>query len=110
MNPLLDWLGSGGIPVAKELAESRAIVCETCPENRAPKWWEWAKNPIADCIRERLEVKTAMQLRVSNEDGLNMCRVCGCCIRLKVWTPLERILPNVDVSEFPEYCWIRREQ
>jgi len=49
-------------------------------------------------------------MAVANEDKLNMCRVCGCCIRLKVWTPLHHIIENTpDTGKFPEHCWIRTE-
>jgi len=110
VNPLLDWLGDGGKAVEHSLAESRSKVCETCPENRAPLWWEWALDPIADCIRNRLEVKNQMNMRVTNEERLNMCRVCGCCLRLKVHTPLRHIVDNTDREKFPAHCWIRSEQ
>jgi len=106
VNPLLDWLGSGGQPVVPELAQARASICETCVENRAPRWWEVVKDPVADCILELLEVKTAMNLRVENEEKVNMCRVCGCCIRLKVWVPIQHVSQNKE--KFPEHCWIRR--
>lgn len=110
MNPLLDWLGDGGKPVTLALAQSRAWVCETCPENRAPRWWELAKDPVADCIRSSLEVKNGMSMAVANEEKLSMCRVCGCCIRLKVWTPLRHIIDHTpDTGKFPEHCWIRTE-
>ena len=109
MNPLIEWLGEGGVPVAQELAESRSKACEACPENRAPRWWEIALDPIAYCILRLLEVKNAMNLVVANEDKLHMCRVCGCCNRLKIWTPLSHIVKHDAPEKFHVNCWIRRE-
>lgn len=109
VNPLAEWLGSGGKTVSYEQAQSRAIVCQSCSENCAPRWWEISHDSIASCIRQILELKAGMKLKVSNEDSLHMCRACGCCIRLKVWTPLSHIVEHSDTSKLPDHCWVRRE-
>lgn len=35
---LLDWLGSSGRSVLRELAEKRAEVCSSCPQNQPGDW------------------------------------------------------------------------
>lgn len=108
-----DWLGDGGVPVKKELAESRALICETCPENRPGKIWEVIKHMAAMWIRREMEIKHTLDLKLSNEDNVGMCRACGCCNRLKVWTPLRHINEHTSkevFDRFPKHCWIIKEQ
>ena len=109
-NALTDWLGAGGTPVARDAAEYRARICLTCPLNVAPGWWDRnLKDPIAEMIRAGLEVKSGMSLHLDCEDGLHMCRACGCCARLKVWTPIQHILNHTDettMNKFDANCWI----
>lgn len=106
---IADWLGEGGKPVEQNLAEMRAFICELCPENAAPGWWDRFKTAIALAIRAALEVKHSMKLELSNEDKLHMCRVCGCCLRLKCWVPLEHLADHTSpeqLTKFPHSCWI----
>lgn len=113
MNPLVEWLGSGGEVVDASRAIGRANICEQCPLNIPGKWWEIAKDAIADTIRACLEVKQAMKLSVPNEESLFMCRGCGCNIRLKVWTPLKHIKGNLtseQARKLVDHCWIRTEK
>lgn len=115
---LIDWLGEGGTPVSAELANHRSFAClnadnlDRCPENRGVRWWERAKDTIATVIRHQLAIKHHMDLHVVRETELQMCRACGCCIRLKVWTPIEHIkahTPPETLKKFPSHCWILRE-
>jgi hypothetical protein len=110
MNPLIEWLGSGGHPVDRAEAERRAAICTTCPLNVAPLWWEqMLKDPIAEAMRITLEIKNKMNLTVDNEDSLHVCRACGCCTRLKVWSPLAIIKEHTPKSvNFPPHCWINQ--
>lgn len=107
-----DWLGEGGIPVDPRIATHRAFICESCPENQHGKWWEQAKHSIAEVMRIHLEVKNSHYIDVPNEHKLNLCRVCGCCLPLKVHVPLKHILDNTGaemLARFPENCWIPKE-
>lgn len=110
---LTEWLGQGGTPASRPLAENRAKICEMCVENRQPNWWqEMTTDPIAGWIRKALEVKQGMDLHLPNEEDLGMCRVCGCCTRLKVWTPLEHIFhhtPPGELEKYPPHCWYPQE-
>jgi hypothetical protein len=115
---LTDWLGENGSPVDPMVASFRAQRClianggQPCPKNVEPNWWDRVKHKIADWIRAELELKHRMALHVESEDKLHMCQVCGCCLQLKVWTPIKHIrdhTPAEKISQFPEYCWIKRE-
>ena len=115
---LKDWLGDGGQPVPSLRAESRAEACvhgnngKACPMNTAPNWWDRFKNAIALTIRAELELKNHLNLRVEPEDDLHMCGVCGCCLKLKVWTPIEHVKTHTSlnkISKAPGFCWMRRE-
>lgn len=115
---LVDWIGAGGHVVTQLKAEHRGFTCtqgdngKPCPLNKEPNWWERVKSVIADTIRRQLEIKEKVQLRVACEDDLNMCAACGCCLRLKVWTPTEHIKAHVDLvrlQKAPSWCWILKE-
>jgi hypothetical protein len=119
LEALADWLGDGGRPVHPVLAEMRATRCargnhgKACPLNRAPRWWEKAKEIVAAWIRKELELKNGMSLQVEEEEQIHMCGACGCCLRLKVWTPASHLRDHVDLKKLatlsPDYCWQRKE-
>lgn len=115
---LSDWLGAGGKPVSPEQAEQRARACaqgdngKPCTFNCAPKWWEYAKLAVAHWITKELEAKNKMGLSVPNESEIHMCSRCGCCLPLKVWTPIDHIRAHLhfdSVQTYPDHCWIKRE-
>ncbi len=115
---LRDWLGDSGDPVHPLVAEMRAERCvhgnngQPCPLNKAPRWWELAKEKAAQWIRKEIELKSHMNLRVSQEDGLGMCAACGCCIPLKVWAPgsvVKSHLTQNQLDKTPDFCWMRKE-
>lgn len=70
---LQDWLGDNGEPVHQMVAELRSNPClegnngEPCPMNKAPKWWERAKEKAAEWIRKELELKNNMRLEVDRK-------------------------------------------
>lgn len=115
---LADWLGDNGEPVTRMLAEFRAHRCvmgndgRPCPKNGEANWWDKVKHVIADWIRRELEVKAQMQLKVSHEESLGMCKACGCCLRLKIWAPRVHLAKHTtpkQLAEMPDYCWMKRE-
>lgn len=118
MAALADWLGDAGEPAHPMVAAMRASRCveanngEPCPMNRAPKWWEKAKEIPARWMRKELELKNHMKLRVPQEDRLHMCAACGCCLPLKVWAPRSLIRDHTtqkQLAQMPDYCWIKKE-
>ena len=112
---LKDWLGDGGKAVDNELAQLRSHACISCPQNVAPNWWNLvqnAKNKIAQTIRQQLEIKNEMLMRVPFEKELHVCRVCGCALPLKIHVPIEHVkehLKDGELEKFPSHCWIPRE-
>lgn len=119
VKPILkDWLGDGGEPVSSSVAEKRSMACVMgnggthCPKNVEPNWWERVKNKIALAIREQLAVKHQLGLFVSKENEIHMCRICGCCLKLKVWTPIEYVkkhLTDEEIKDLPHWCWMKTE-
>ena len=110
---LEEWLGSGGVPVKRELAEKRSKVCESCPLNSHGKWWERSKSLVANSIKIYLKVKHRLDIRVDNEERLFMCSACGCAARLKVHVPLVHIKEHTTqevIDKLDSNCWIRKEK
>lgn len=118
---LKDWLGPDAETVGVTQAELRSGACThgyanlPCPKNVAPNWWDLvaqAKNAIAETIRAELELKGHLNLHVLRENDLHMCSICGCCMTLKVWTPIEHIKAHTtpeQLAQYPIWCWIRQE-
>lgn len=115
---LKDWLGAGGVPIEQVQAELRADVCyrgnngAPCPLNKEPNWWQRFANTIALTIRRQLELKRRLGLRVQKEHHIHMCAACGCCLKLKVWVPIQHIGNHTSVetfNKFPPYCWQKTE-
>jgi len=77
---LVDWIGSGGEPVSQIHAEHRADACvhgndgKPCPLNCEPGWWDRAKGAIAETIRGQLELKKKLNLHLSCDASLHMCK------------------------------------
>lgn len=105
---VLDWLQSGGPPVAQDLADRRAAVCSTCPRNVEGSWYTVAP---AELIKATLEARKDLTLVTPSDAALKSCDVCKCLMRLKVWVPLDFITRNTKpeiMGEFPSHCWIAR--
>ncbi len=109
---LLDWLGSGGVPVSAEVAERRANICKDCPKNDGGDFKAYFTEPIAAKIKQQLEIKHDLQLKTSVDDNLTVCSACDCPLPLKVWTPLEHILVHTSKevkAKLHPKCWILHE-
>lgn len=115
---LADWLGDGGFHVEQAEADIRASACykgyfgKPCPNNKEPNWWEKFKTSIAMTIRKQLSLKSRLKLKAHREDEIHMCSICGCCLKLKVWTPIEHIKKHTSaemLQRYPFFCWQRME-
>lgn len=109
---LNEWFGEGGQPVPRPWAAVRASICEVCPENGNLRWWDYAKESVAIAIKWHLAVKNQISLHLPQEGKLGMCRVCHCCLPLKVWAPigvLAKHLKDEQKKKFPSHCWIKHE-
>ncbi len=105
---VLDWLTSGGAPVAQALANKRAAICVACPMNVQGDWFTVAP---AELIKSTLEGRKDLKLETPSDAFLKSCNVCKCLMRLKVWVPLDFITKNTKpeiMAEFPGNCWIAR--
>ena len=107
---VLDWLQSGGQPVAQELANRRAEICVACPKQVDGSWYTVTP---AELIKAALEARKDLKLETPSDSQLKSCGVCRCLLKLKVWTPLSFILQRTKpeiMAEFPkENCWIARK-
>lgn len=103
---VLDWLTSGGAPVAQELANKRAAICVGCAKNVEGSWFTTS---AAEIIKSTLEARKDLTLVTPSDAALKSCDVCKCLNRLKVWCPLSHIIkytkPEI-MREFPSHCWI----
>lgn len=115
---LKDWLGEGMHPVSQELADHRSLACisgdngQKCPHNRESKWWEKSKQAVAGVMLEQMAIKNKLQVTTPLEEHLGICDACGCCLPLKIHTPIEFIKAHTSdeqVKQFPAWCWIRQE-
>lgn len=108
---LLDWLGSGAKPVEQTLADSRAAICATCPNNDGGNFLAYFTKPIAEKIRTQLEIRGDLQLRTSYDEKLTVCSACDCPLKLKVFAPIDHILSHtsdeVKLKLAPQ-CWITK--
>lgn len=106
---LHDWIGQGGTAVEKEQAQKRADVCLKCPMNDTA--WEPTKI-MGDVIRQQVELKNDLQMRVEGEKSLGTCSACLCALRLKVWVPLSYLTKYAkedDINRYDSNCWVRSE-
>lgn len=110
---LVDWLGEGAVPVNIALAQARANVCLSCPENKEGHRWLKLTSDTVRAIAEQLQAKEAMKLRVIDEERLYSCGICLCPLSLKIHVPLDTILKHTDdetLNRFPAACWIPTER
>jgi hypothetical protein len=119
---VLDWLMSGGKPVAQDLANKRAAICASadnwvdekgqaqtrCRNNVEGAWFTTS---AAEIIRATLSARSDLKLQTPYDDKLKSCDVCKCLMALKCWTPMGFILnhtkPDIFI-EYPDWCWIKK--
>lgn len=104
---LRDWIGDGGHVVDRELAQHRADICLECPKHSSG----WGLLEMAaDAIKQQVEIKNHLQIRVEREKQLHVCEICGCAMRLKVHLPIGRIsLQDDEKALYPSTCWLLQE-
>jgi hypothetical protein len=109
---MADWLGDGLKPTDRITAENRAIVCAHCEFNQDPDWFQKLDQVGADIMRGLIEAKNKMELATTQDAKLNVCRLCDCTLRLKVWVEKEiaqRNTPPDIRAKLPAWCWIKKE-
>lgn len=106
------WLGKGGVPVAQELANSRASTCAKCPKNGKGDWTRFFTIIAATTIRKELERRNKLKFKTDYDEQLGTCEACLCPLKLKVHTPLIDIvehMPDEVRKDLDPSCWILHE-
>ncbi len=109
---LVDWLGSGAMPVLNELAGTRAAGCAVCPKNQAGDIFAIFTAPIAEKLRLQLALRKDLNLTTPQDAALKICAACHCPLQLKVHVPLSHIASHLapDVKQnLDPACWILKE-
>lgn len=119
MGVLADWIGHGLNPVNAATAQHRSDICtgrttgNPCKNNRDDAFMSSITAPTADFIRQQMEQKAELKLRVEGEEKLKTCSTCLCDLKLKVWTPAKTIVDRTPDSMFekfkseaPANCWM----
>ena len=102
------WLGSGGMCVSQETAQKRTDICLVCPMNQEGNQ---ITESVAQAIKEQVELKNHLGLKTQGIKSLKSCKACDCFLPLKIFVPLERILPNEDEkSKLHPACWLLHEK
>lgn len=105
---IMEWLGSGASTVHCALAQRRADICIKCPMNQHESS---ITESMATAIKRQVEIKNKLNLRVTGEKSLHSCTACGCVTRLKIWVPLQNIIPDPEeLEKFHTDCWLRHEK
>lgn len=105
---LAAWIAGGRNYVDGGVANARAAICTTCPENVEPQG-------CTGCNLSTLKeiVRSVVGSRTTTSDAhLKACKVCGCDLRAKVHLPhdiLWRHMADSQKQQLPEWCWLVRE-
>jgi|ERR1035437_4861046 hypothetical protein len=108
---LIDWLDSGAPPVDRDEATRRASICVRCPHNNQDSFGKWFTVPISEVIKRQVQKLAERSLSTVHDEKLNLCDICMCPLKLKVWTPQEWIVDHLSpevlsqLSNVPE-CWV----
>lgn len=109
----LQWVGPSGRVADHSLAEARAEICSTCPQNVPGGLLAFFSIPASELIKEQLEIKTQMQLTTRHDQKLNVCKACLCPLHLKVWAELSFALENLkpeSKEKLDPRCWMLKEK
>jgi hypothetical protein len=110
---VIEWLGSGLKPVAKELSEGRASVCVRCPKNDPdPNFLQRIEAAAAEKIRSLMAVKHDLNISTTHDANLHTCAACDCPMKLKVHRDLKGVLATTSdavKADLWEECWILSE-
>lgn len=91
--------------VTKKVAEARADVCVSCPNNV----------PTTECKPCKLGEFIALVTRISGGETVSVdsrlggCKVCGCGLKAKIWLPKSILNKNItqeQLAKYPAFCWL----
>lgn len=109
---LIDWLGSSAKVVPQALAENRAEICASCPQNGPGDLTRLFTVPASKLIMSQLEIKEDMKLSTSHDGELNICMACLCPLKLKVHAPISHVRDHLSeqvIEALDPRCWITKE-
>jgi len=108
---LADWVGAGAHPVEADIANSRAAICATCPQNGLGNLTRWFTVFASETIRKQIETAQALKLTTSFDEKLGVCAACLCPLKLKVHVPLSNIKSHLSATvreSLDPRCWITK--
>lgn len=101
---LLDYIFYGAkAMVSLPVAEERATICLTCPQNQFPD-----KGTFVRWADEMAEAATGGK-KTKQHDLLGNCIACSCNLRSKVWYKGPFRLSNDEKLKMPSFCWQLKE-
>lgn len=110
LHTVSDWFKSEE-SVSQDQANKRAETCAMCPHNQTAVGASCAGcNSTAKSIVTKI-FQLIGQKKTPHDHMLNICGLCGCSLKVMVWTPLDALLKNQDgVPDAPSFCWKVSEQ
>ena len=113
MAVITDWLGAGLKPADKALAEKRAEICSSCPQNQAAAGFFQKLDAIAAKeIKSLIEVKNELELTTTFDAKLGVCAACDCALTLKCYANIEHIAAHTSDAVWNRLdprCWLYSE-
>lgn len=109
---LVEWIKSGEEAVPVAVANKRAEVCATCPQNGTGDWTRYFTEPAQAAIKREYERRKEMKLSTPYDEQLRVCEACDCPLKLKVHMPIDRIrqaLTGEQKGRLDPRCWIPNE-
>ena len=100
------WLFKGFSKISQEEADARSKTCAACPFNQPA---DGCTTCASNALREAVEGIIGKARTVAH-DSIHTCQVCGCTLKLAVWTPLELIQKNKPAEQSqaaPDFCWAK---
>lgn len=111
---IIEWIKSGEEAVPQELADKRAATCLICPKHGKGGWLSMFTKPVQDAISKAIQQRKEWNLSTQHDDKLEVCEVCDCPMKLKIFMPLNTIVSKMKPEVFqklpPDICWIRKER
>lgn len=107
----LEFFGAG--PVENAVAEKRAAVCAGCEFNVPAEGPNKLSETVAAELALVLGAMHEQQLTTSLDEKLNLCGLCLCPLKSKVFAPNDVVQKNTNPALrklLPKHCWILAEQ
>ena len=103
---------NGSAFTSQAIADFRASICASCPMNvKRRRKSCCAGDPALNALRIviRLASRVNLHMHTPSDDALNICNVCGCELKAKVWCSEEVIKATEDpgsLAFLPKECWV----